>query len=361
MKLNIDMTAVEAQIEAGMIRRRRHATEPYTIYNYTERAQYSRTWTPETRACRGLILDDDGTIVALPFPKFHNLSEVPETEPANLPAGEFEVTDKLDGSLGILYRTRDGYAVATRGSFDGEQAVWATEYVRAHYALEGLDPNITLLFEIIYPANRIVLDYGTRAELVLIGARDFDGYDYTYDQLSMIARTWHLPVVPLVDANDAASLAELAATAKGIEGWVLRFPNGLRVKVKTADYLAIHRARFGLTPARIHEALQLNGLDALLVLVPEEVRPEIEQKARAMLASAAATKQAVESAWAATVATVGTSDRKAFALHVVREYPSERAYLFMLLDRRPIDAVILKDVDVKALGMDEETAVLDDA
>jgi RNA ligase len=354
MSIPFETLAVQAQIEAGFIRRRRHPTEPYTIYNYTEKAQYSHAWTPETRVCRGLILDDDGNVVARPFEKFFNLGETEETQAANLPADAFEVTDNLDGSLGILYRTRDGYAIATRGSFDGEQATWATEYLRTHHNLTGLPPKTTLLFEIIYPANRVVLDYGARAELVLIGARHFDGYDYAHAELVEIAERWHLPVVSLIDIQDAAALAELAATTKGIEGWVLRFPTGLRVKVKTTDYLAIHRARFGLTPARIHEALQLNGLDALLIAVPEEVRPEIEAKARAMLTAAAATQQAVESAWTATVATVGTSDRKAFALHVVKTYPVERAYLFMLLDRRPIDAAILKNVDLRALGMDPE-------
>ena len=45
-----------------------------------------------------------------------------------------EVTDKMDGSLGILYRRPDGVcAIATRGSFASDQAleankIWSESY-----------------------------------------------------------------------------------------------------------------------------------------------------------------------------------------------------------------------------------------
>jgi hypothetical protein len=44
------------------------------------------------------------------------------------------VTDKLDGSLGILYPTPDGHAIATRGAFVSEQALHATELWLDRYA-----------------------------------------------------------------------------------------------------------------------------------------------------------------------------------------------------------------------------------
>ncbi len=51
-------------------------------------------WTPETLACRGLIVHGDGTVWARPFGKFFNAAEH-----EMLPTHEtFEVYDKLDGS-----------------------------------------------------------------------------------------------------------------------------------------------------------------------------------------------------------------------------------------------------------------------
>lgn len=54
-----------------------------TIFNYTNKAAYGRFWNDATTACRGLIVDRDGRIVARPFPKFFGVSE-PDAPP--LPA-----------------------------------------------------------------------------------------------------------------------------------------------------------------------------------------------------------------------------------------------------------------------------------
>ena len=70
-----------------------------------------------TLACRGLIVDErDGGVVARPYRKFFNHDQ-PDAPPLDVTA-PVTVTDKLDGSLGILYREPSGaVAVATRGSF----------------------------------------------------------------------------------------------------------------------------------------------------------------------------------------------------------------------------------------------------
>ena len=89
----------------------------------------------------------------------------------HLPNEPFEVYEKLDGSLGILYWLGDEPYIATRGSFESPQAQIATELLRA-YDLSGLDRRRTYLFEIIYPENRIVVNYDDRRELVLLAIID---------------------------------------------------------------------------------------------------------------------------------------------------------------------------------------------
>ena len=95
------------------------------ILNYTAKATYSGHWNEATVACRGLILDDAGRVVARPFPKFFGPSE-PDA-PAVPTHQEMEVTAKLDGSLGIAYTHPEGdVRLATRGSLASEQALEAT-------------------------------------------------------------------------------------------------------------------------------------------------------------------------------------------------------------------------------------------
>jgi hypothetical protein len=135
------------------------AVEPQAellLFNYTARATYENTWNAVEVVSRGLIVHwPSAQLAALPFPKFFNVGQRPETAIDMLGAhpSPVEVTSKLDGSLGILYRPPDGFAIATRGSFTSTQALWATQHLRAHCDLSALPDDVILLFEIVYPNN----------------------------------------------------------------------------------------------------------------------------------------------------------------------------------------------------------------
>src|SRR4051812_16526347 len=110
-----DREHLDAMVADGWLRAQRHPDADLWIYNYTPQTQYENHWTPETLACRGLILDVDGDVVARPFPKFFNWG-TPQAE--GLPLHEpFVVTEKFDGSLGILYMLDGQTFIASRGSF----------------------------------------------------------------------------------------------------------------------------------------------------------------------------------------------------------------------------------------------------
>ncbi len=235
----------------GHIRAVRHADEPYLLFGYTEKATFEDTWNPVERVARGLILNyETAELVALPFAKFFNLEQRPEISLLHLPHEQCEVTAKQDGSLGILYWQSDGQpAIATRGSFSSEQALWATAHLRAHYDLSSLDRDVTLLFEIIYPDNKIVLDYDSMEALMLIGARNMtDEFDYRYHAVRHIGLRYGFPVTPLLGRAKLDEIAPFMAAICGVEGWVARFPGGLRVKIKTEEYKRLHRLASQLTP-----------------------------------------------------------------------------------------------------------------
>lgn len=254
-KLNqiLDTEALAAQVAAGYIRVQTHPQKPnLAIYNYTEKAQFDRAWTPETLTCRGLIVDlPSGEVLARPFQKFFNHDE-PEAAGVDF-SKRVVVTDKMDGSLGIVYHDGDGWAVATRGSFASEQAIHATRVLRERYA--GWEPRAgyTYLFEIVYPENRIVVDYGRNDNLFLLGLVDIQ-YGETFGTRS----GWDWPG-PKTESFWFDTFAEAVAEPPrpNAEGYVFHFLDAdVRVKFKSEWYKHLHRIVTGWNERTIWELLK---------------------------------------------------------------------------------------------------------
>ncbi|MEV4707216.1 2'-5' RNA ligase [Actinoplanes sp. NPDC049316] len=322
-----DPAELAAAVETGHVRKQRHPSRPYVIYNYTEACQYAGAWTPVTLACRGLIASESGEVLARVLPKFFNHTE--SHAPALRPDAEVRVTDKADGSLGVLYPDGAGFAVATRGSFTSAQALHATEILRTRYA--GFTPpaGFTVLVEIIYPGNRIVVDYGAMDDLVLLAAVDIaTGRTYGPDAVP----GWPGPVV---ETFAYATLAEaLAAPPRdGREGLVVHFPDtDERVKIKYAEYVRLHRLVTGLTARTVWEVLACGGdLDALTEPLPDEFHAWVRGVAIELTASVDALAERVEKEFAAIVAGLpGGWGRREFAAQAVRS--PDRGALFLRLD-----------------------------
>ena len=267
----LDTTLLKEMIDNGYVNVQKHPTHDLFIHNYAPKAQYERVWNAVTLACRGLIMDAQNRIVARPFTKFFNLGEV---ENQSLPNESFEVFEKLDGSLGILYFVENEAFIATRGSFTSEQAVRATAILRSKYAqiLHRKSPdgksvvskNKTYLFEIIYPDNRIVVDYGAMEDIILTAIIDtVTGEDLPLEDIGF-------PMVKRYDGiNDISILSGLEETNR--EGFVIKYRSGLRYKVKFEEYLRIHRIVTGVSNVSIWEYLAADmPFDDILDRVPDE-------------------------------------------------------------------------------------------
>jgi len=123
-------------------------------------------------------------VVARPFDKFFNWNEGGRSTGASLRT----VTEKLDGVLGVLYRDSTGYSIASRGALDSPHAHWATSFLRHDYDLEGLPEEWTLLFEIINPNLRLVVDYGDTSALTLLAIRNrFTGEHLPFQVLQNVS------------------------------------------------------------------------------------------------------------------------------------------------------------------------------
>lgn len=350
----LDPDRLTALVEDGFIACKRHLSEPLRLYDYTPRAQYERCWTAETLACRGLIVADDDTVVARPFAKFFNADEHEQTI-GPLPWHEpFEVFDKLDGSLGILYTepVSGRVAVSTRGSFTSDQAVRATALLRSRYPSVTLPADQTWLAEIIYPDNRIVVDYRGLDDLVFLAALDHS----TGSDLPVPAK-WPGPRVsrhPGFSSRAALLAAGEGRSGDDGEGFVVRFASGLRVKVKFEDYVRLHRLVTGVSTKTVWEFLsEGRPFDELLDRVPDEFHRWLTDT----VASLQGRFEAILTECQATMADprVDRSDRRATAAFF--QTRPNTAVLFKLLDGRDPSPLIwrhLKPAFAKPFRTDTE-------
>ncbi len=249
----VDTALLSDAIDRGLVSVRTEG--PLRILNYTPRAIYERAWNRATLTCRGLIVDEADRVVARPFPKFFGPSE-PDAPP--VPEGRpMTVTEKIDGSLGIAYHHPDGgIRLTTRGSLSSDQAVEATGIWWEKYAHVAFPPGVTPLFEIVYPGNRIVTDYGDMRDLVLLAVIDIaTGADLPLDVIG-----WPGPQATRRDFGSFAELIDHVSSSQeaALEGYVVRFDTGhdrphVRLKLKFPGYVATHRMLTGLTALRVWE------------------------------------------------------------------------------------------------------------
>lgn len=332
----IDLPSFREREAQGLITCRPHPTEGLLIWNYTPQCQFAQAWDEVTMQSRGLITQVDGTIVARPFRKFHNIEQHQQ-----LPLESFKVTEKMDGSLGILYFVNGKPFIATRGSFTSEQAIKATDILYRKYGgITGLfKPCYTYLFEIIYPENRIVVDYAGMEELVLLAIINTNtGEEYDIHDPDFIKTCCGLfPIVKHYDGiTDIARLRELEEANK--EGFVIRFESGLRVKCKFTEYVRLHKLLTQVNARLIWERLRDNQpIDDLLERVPDEFFAWIKTTCGALQSQ----YSAIEQASLEVVAQVqGLPSRKEQAAIVCRSQYS--GVVFKMLDKKPYADVIWK-------------------
>jgi RNA ligase len=161
--------------------------------------------------------------------------------------------------------------VATRGSFTSDQAIKARELLKK-YNTDIMFRHMTFCFEIIYPENRIVLDYKGEEKLVLLGAFDNWGKDYDMSDWD----EWGFDVVKKYDGiKDYQQLKEMVKNDQ--EGFVVKFSNGDRVKVKGVEYLRLHKIMTNVSTTGIWEYLK-NDEDVMELLkdVPDEFYTKIK-------------------------------------------------------------------------------------
>ncbi|MFF4791888.1 RNA ligase [Streptomyces sp. NPDC001276] len=394
----VSLDDLAAAIEAGHITRRQHPTLPLSILTYTRSCQYGRHWNPTTIACRGLIVEDTtDRVIAKPFPKFFGVQEhaLGHDYAPPLPTDEpFEVYDKVDGSLGIVFWYAGRWHVASKGSFTSEQAQWAQAWIDDRDTA-WLIPGTTYLAEIVYPENRIVVDYHGRRDLVLLAAHDITGRELRlayvtedWKPIGSVVKTWgQLPLAQLLELAAANQTPDgRPASGMDAEGYVIRYASGLRAKAKLSEYVRLHKVLTGITERDIWRMLGIrkfgdqpaklvaktlgcpltelgalgcgrDPLDALLETVPDEFDQWVRRVAERLEEQASVLSERAAEEYAAISHLAG--DRGEFARAAQRiDGQAVRACMFLILDGKPADLHLWRAIKPEASApfvADDET------
>lgn len=315
--------------------RQKHPDADLYILNYSPAIQYERLWYPATYWGRGLIVDADYNIIHAAFPKIFNLQEYSQSEQKELQVQSFTAYDKLDGSLGILYWYGGKPYLATRGSFTSQQALKGSQML--HDLLSSnkhlrnyVEPGYTYLFEIIYPGNRIVVEY-PEEKLVLLAVKQGE-QDFPLPEGVETPQTYEGDLLTLLEEckKDKSTAAE---------GFMLKF-DGLRVKLKYDSYVALHATLTNTSSKTIWEALREGrDLSALLADTPDEFYTWFRQTESSLKEKYQTILETAQHALQQIVSELGLeASRKALAQRIVQTpYP---AISFALLDGKdPCQAI----------------------
>lgn len=252
-------------IESGYIRSSKHPNKDLYILKYTEKCVFEGVWNELTLLCRGLIINSEYKIIGRCMKKFFNYNESSAFKDWNQP---FEVFEKMDGSLIQIFKYKGDTVISSAGSLDCD----TSDYIKTAHKLfikQGLFKHITdnetFIFELISPLSRVVVNYGDIEELRLITIVDnntgSERIDYQDCFKTVNRYTSHNCVKYYID--------ELNDDFSNREGYVIKFQDGNRIKLKYSSYIQLHKTLSHLTEKYIFECSR-DCIEIPLENIPDE-------------------------------------------------------------------------------------------
>jgi RNA ligase len=336
--MNFDLEILNQYVTDGWVERNDHPSFPISIYNYSRKTQYEGKWDEITKQCRGLILDKEGNVVAKSFDKFFNYEELTLKD---IPEEGFEVFEKLDGSLGILFWYQGKWILASKGSFTSDQAIKGRQILNEKYNVEVLPKGYTTVVEIIYPENRIVCDYGSDEVLVVLSmVSNASGKELDYESMMSFNDVSGIPVVKKYDGIKNYDTLK-SSIGNDREGYVVRFKNGFRMKIKGEEYVRLHRILTGFSNVSVWEYLkEKKNFQELLNKVPDEFDLWVKETAKDLTIRYENIEKEYTWIYEHIMRAENAKDRKVFAEYSKRY--SHPSILFKMLDEKDYSDYIWK-------------------
>ena len=227
---------------------------PLAIFNYGIDCDFAD---PIVQEARGIIIDlETLNVVCWPFRKFGNYNE---SYADKIDWNTARVQDKIDGSIIKLWwnKTEGKWQFSTNGTINAETALAnqmtqetfldvikkADNYNEIVLRLADLSKYHTFIFELVSPETQVVVKYPV-SHLYHIGTRNnLSGREIDFD--IGIEKPKEYCLKSLDDCLSAAY--DLNKSDDGLihdvkkEGFVIVDDNWNRIKIKSPDYLMLHR------------------------------------------------------------------------------------------------------------------------
>jgi T4 RnlA family RNA ligase len=252
----------------------------YRVFTY-RLASYSDFLLPDALECRGHMfrLDLDGNYIELAsygLEKFFNYNENPMTMDMDMDVVDF-IHEKRDGSLITSYLHEDTVCLKSKTALASDQALDAMFYLRSRDRVWDVVADFTyndhtVIMEYTSPTNRIVLPY-QQDELRILAVRDnqngsYVDYGSLYSSFPDLMTQDHTG--DFDTDNMLAVIADIYDMSK-IEGFVIGLGSGQRFKVKTTQYLSLHRAKDSIqSDKRLFEVALNAGTDDLRTMFHDD-------------------------------------------------------------------------------------------
>ena len=287
------------------------------------------------KEARGLILEDKTwKVICYPFNKFFNFGE---EYADNIDWESAVVETKEDGSLIKIYFYNDEWKIATNGTIDAEDAelqsgpyknfrqLFDAAAEKCHFDFSKLNRYFTYCCEICSEFNIIICPQ-SEMRLIHIGTRN----NRTFQEVEADIGIPHPQRYALSSLEDCIAMAKTFDFTK--EGFVVKDKNYNRIKVKSEDYVRVHRlANNGsMTEERAIELIRANELDEFFTYFPHY--KEYIGRIKAKIAALSYTIDKDISR--ARVIKENSSSRKDFAAWVVGLSSLEKAIAFLVYDEK---------------------------
>lgn len=344
---------LEEYHQKGLLHKQHHPHHDLIIWNYSPKVQYEKLWDDVTLKCRGLITDTKGNVIVQPFIKFFNYEE--DVNPIPMNSDYVYVQEKMDGSLGILFNYKNEWIMSTRGSFTSEQSKKGLEILKNKYQLRSFEPSIAYLVEIIYPENRIVVDYN-QEKITFLSAtlnRHFKWETSDNDELhwTTACSFFHVNGIEKEDIVETKQLFSFGndlykelkeKNEKNKEGFVLRFfPSNHRVKIKFEEYVRLHKIITGISNRTIWEYLKdKKSFDEILDKVPDEFYSWVKETAKDLTIRYENIEKEYKWIFEHIMKDKNSNERKVFA-EFAKRY-SHSSILFKMKDNQNYENIIWK-------------------
>jgi hypothetical protein len=225
-------------------------------YNQIDSPKYH----PIVRECRGIVLEDSTyKLVAKGFTRFFNYGEC-EEEREKFDWSNFTVTEKVDGSLILVYYYEGSWRFNTSGSFgDGKAGTYNGSWERLFLVGFGTsldlkitqeelpwNKNYTYIFELCSPWTQVVQIY-PEPKVTLLGISDIvNNYELSFEEVKEEANRLGISKI-LVSQYHMKSTEDIysflhtkESEDPAYEGVVIRDRQNIRFKIKSESYIRLH-------------------------------------------------------------------------------------------------------------------------